>query len=68
MSKDAQPVERDVVVMLPRAERGEVVIGEMTVRRMRVGKVWLTNGIGEGMETGVEKLEQVLKEFFNREF
>ena len=42
--------------------------GPYTLTRYKPGKFWLDNGEGEGMETSELKVENLLGEFFKREF
>lgn len=42
--------------------------GRMILARVGVGKFWLSNRDGEGMETSEEKIVQMLKEFWKKEF
>jgi septal ring factor EnvC (AmiA/AmiB activator) len=43
-------------------------IGEYEVSNMRNGSIWLSNELGEGMETPEKKLEQHLAKYFKENF
>jgi len=45
-----------------------VIVGEWVIREAKDGKVSITHVSGEGGEFDADKFEQVIREFFNREF